>query len=76
MALVFGSPEAIEILEKNREIQRRLATAQEDYDRMLGRLGDTEAEIEELEHKRYSLEKRINELLQLAETHGVFIERE
>lgn len=58
MALVFGSPEAIEILEKNREIQRRLATAQEDYDTWSGQLEDIEAEIEELEHERYSLEKK------------------
>lgn len=43
MALVFGSPEAIEILEKNREIQRKLATAQEDYDTWSGQLGDIEA---------------------------------
>lgn len=76
MALIFGSPEAIEILEKNREIQRRLATAQEDYDTWSGQLGDIEAEIEELEHERHALEIRISELLRLAKEHGVFIEQE
>lgn len=76
MALVFGSPEAIEILEKNREIQRKLATVQEDYKRMAGRLRDVEGEIGELESEQEYLEKRIHELLQLAETHGIFIEQE
>lgn len=76
MTLIFGSPEALEILEKNREIQRRLATAQEDYDRMVGRLEDVGGEIEELEQEQEYLETKINELLKLAKEHGVVIEQE
>ena len=74
MAIIFGSTEANEVLKTDREIARRIADLQNEYDSALEELRFAEDELSDAESKYRKCQRDVLDIEKFAKAHGVILD--